>query len=51
MSFSGKHIAITGGANGIGKGIAKYYLYKGYKVIAIGSSADNGVAFLDDVLT
>ena len=40
-----KTILITGGASGIGKGLAMHYLKKGDRVIAIGSSAINGDAF------
>lgn len=40
-----KTIVITGGASGIGKGLAMHYLEKGNRVIAIGSSAKNGEAF------
>lgn len=43
-----KTILITGGASGFGKGIAMHYLKKGDRVIAIGSSPENGQAFLSD---
>lgn len=38
-------VLITGGTNGIGKGIAMYLLKKGHRVIAIGSSSKKGEAF------
>lgn len=37
-----KTILITGGTDGIGKGIVMNYLKKGYQVFAIGSSAVKG---------
>ena len=40
-----KTVLITGGANGLGKGIAMYYLIKGEKVIVVGSSIENGNNF------
>ena len=43
-----KTILITGGASGIGKGVAMYYLKKGEQVIAIGSSSKNGDAFRNE---
>ena len=43
-----KTILITGGANGIGKGIALHYLKKGYQVIAVGNSATNGKNLCDE---
>lgn len=43
-----KTILITGGANGLGKGIAMHYLKNGERVIVVGSSAKNGDAFLDE---
>ena len=43
-----KTILITGGANGIGKGLAIYYLKKGDRVIVIGSSTVNGNTFYNE---
>jgi len=43
-----KTILITGGANGLGKGVAMHYLKKGESVIAVGSSKSNGVVFYND---
>jgi hypothetical protein len=43
-----KTVLITGGASGLGKGIATQYLKKGDKVIAIGSSTANGNTFLNE---
>ncbi len=43
-----KTILITGGANGLGKGIAQYYLKKGFQVIAVGSSKENGDIFCNE---
>jgi len=43
-----KTILITGGASGFGKGAAMYYLKKGGRVIAIGSSAASGDVFKDE---
>lgn len=43
-----KTILITGGASGIGKGIAMQILKKGDRVIAIGSSKANGNTFIDE---
>lgn len=43
-----KTIVITGGANGIGKGLALQYLAKGDRVVAIGSSTRNGENFLNE---
>jgi len=40
-----KTILITGGANGLGKGVAMHYLKKGDRVITVGSSKDNGDIF------
>jgi len=41
-------ILVTGGANGLGKGLAMHYLSKGDKVIAVSNSASNGEAFLSE---
>ena len=41
-------ILVTGGANGLGKGIALHYLAKGEKVVAVGNSAMNGATFCND---
>jgi len=43
-----KTVLITGGANGLGKGVAMQYLLKGDRVIVIGSSSKNGDAFLNE---
>ena len=43
-----KTVLITGGANGLGKGVAMHYLLKGDRVIVIGSSSKNGDAFLNE---
>jgi NAD(P)-dependent dehydrogenase (short-subunit alcohol dehydrogenase family) len=44
-----KTILVTGGANGIGKGIAMRCLKQGDRVISVGSSVANGEAFLNEV--
>ncbi len=43
-----KTILITGGTNGLGRGLATHYLKTGERVIAIGSSVNNGKIFLDE---
>ena len=43
-----KTILITGGASGIGKGVALNCLKKGYRVIAVGSSQANGNVFYNE---
>lgn len=43
-----KTLLITGGANGLGKGIAMHYLKKGDRVIAIGSSSANSERFYNE---
>lgn len=43
-----KNILITGGASGIGKGVAMHFLRKGECVIAIGSSSQNGDTFREE---
>ena len=43
-----KTILITGGANGLGKGVAMHCLKKGERVIAVGSSKANGDVFYND---
>ena len=40
-----KTILITGGTNGLGKGIALYYLKNGDRVIVVGNSIENGNSF------
>lgn len=37
-----KTVLVTGGTDGIGKGLALHYLAQGYKVFAVGSSAEKG---------
>lgn len=44
-----KTILITGGASGLGKGIAIQQLKEGNRVIVIGSSTANGASFIRDV--
>jgi len=43
-----KTILITGGANGLGKGIALHYLSKGNRVIAVSNSATSGETFIKE---
>jgi hypothetical protein len=43
-----KTILITGGASGLGKGVALHYLKNGDRVIAIGSSEKNGESFYNE---
>ena len=43
-----KTMLITGGTDGIGKGMALHYLTKGYDVIAVGSSINKGERLLED---
>jgi len=43
-----KTVLVTGGANGLGKGVAMHYLKKGERVIVVGSSSKNGDAFLNE---
>lgn len=43
-----KAILITGGASGLGKGVAMHYLKMGDRVIVVGSSVKNGDAFLNE---
>ena len=45
-----KTILITGGANGLGKGVALHYLANGNKVIAVGSSVKNGKSFINQAV-
>lgn len=43
-----KTMLVTGGTDGIGKGMALHYLQKGYQVIAVGSSSDKGNKLIKD---
>ena len=43
-----KTILITGGASGLGKGVAMNFLKKGKRVVVVGSSKANGDAFYKD---
>lgn len=43
-----KTILITGGASGLGKGVAMHYLKKGEHVIVVGSSSKNGDTFRNE---
>ncbi|MFC4121517.1 SDR family NAD(P)-dependent oxidoreductase [Nonomuraea zeae] len=41
-----KTVIITGGTDGLGKGLARHYLHQGAHVIAIGSTAEKGQALI-----
>lgn len=43
-----KTVLVTGGASGLGKGIAMHCLKMGNRIIVIGSSQKNGDAFLNE---
>ena len=43
-----KTILITGGTDGIGKGVAMHFLKKGHRVIVVGSSAAKGDIFYNE---
>ena len=43
-----KTILITGGASGIGKGLAMHYIKNGARVVVVGSTKPNGERFLRD---
>jgi len=43
-----KTILVTGGANGLGKGVALHCLKKGDRVVVVGSSKANGDSFCDE---
>lgn len=44
-----KTILITGGTDGIGKGLVLHYLHKGYHVIAVGSNKDKGTYLISEM--
>jgi NAD(P)-dependent dehydrogenase (short-subunit alcohol dehydrogenase family) len=41
-----KTIVVTGGTDGIGRGLALHYLREGARVVAVGSTPEKGAAFL-----
>lgn len=43
-----KTMLVTGGTDGIGKGLVLHYLNKGYQIIAVGSSIAKGEAVLEE---
>ena len=43
-----KTVLVTGGTDGIGKGLALHYLAQGYKVFAVGSSAEKGEKLMEE---
>ncbi len=43
-----KTILITGGSNGLGKGLAMAYLKRGDQILVVGSSTTHGTAFLQE---
>jgi len=43
-----KTVLITGGTNGLGKGIAMYFLNRGDRIIVIGNSIENGNSLCTD---
>ncbi len=43
-----KTVLVTGGTDGIGKGMALHYLQNGYQVIAVGNSNDKGHRLQDE---
>jgi Dehydrogenases with different specificities (related to short-chain alcohol dehydrogenases) len=43
-----KTMLVTGGTDGIGKGLVLHYLNKGYQIIAVGSSTAKGEALLEE---
>lgn len=46
-----KTLLVTGGTDGMGKGIAMNFLKKGDRVIVVGSSTAKGAAFLNEAKT
>ncbi len=43
-----KTMLVTGGTDGIGKGVVLNFLHQGYEIIAVGSSLDKGVKLMEE---